>query len=372
MQKISVSLPPLHPDLGTMIAWCAIPVATGEQPLLLAFNEQAELWQIELFTGQIRLISQVELPAFQPAYPVQLIVSPCGRAAAVSNRFGKYAVVIELASGNTLLSLERGEYHYDKSVYPLAFIMKKEQLLLVYGTDWNRLELISLLPELQPLSDRDIPVSQSEAQAAKANEHYLNYFHGELHVSPDGEHLAETGWIWGPVGIARVWNSSKWMDNVWESEDGDSLESIWYPLLDWDLPMIWLDAQRLAIWGQLDEDLLEKEDWQQEGVQSAIVIYDVQQHDRHAVITNAPTFLTSVTLPGLFVHPQAQLAVSSTGKLFAWGREVDMQAWDLSTLQPEPLDSPFQPDLYHPQADLFLKFEKGCIEAWQYVVTGKE
>ncbi|MFD1884177.1 hypothetical protein [Paenibacillus wenxiniae] len=364
-----IPLPQLQPNPGTMIAICALPISIMEQPVLLALTDQLQLWQIELRTGLTRQLATIELFEFEPHHPVQFIVSPCGRLAGISNRFGKYAIIVELASGTTILSLERGEYHYDKSTYPLAFIRQNEQLLLAHGTDWNRLELTALLPEMKSLSTRTIPNRQGESDAEKA--HYLDYFHGKLHSSPNGTFLAETGWVWAPAGVTRVWSNREWLANVWESEDGTSLDSFWKPLIDWDLPMVWLNDELLAIWGQLDEDLLDEEDWEVEGTQSAIMIYNAKLRARHAVITNAPKFQTRTDLPDVFVHPQAQLAASFTGKLFAWGHAVPLQVWDLSTQQLEyqQLDHSnpnIQPDLYHTEADLFLKIGSGSIQAWRY------
>ncbi len=366
MNLHAVSLPQLQPSPGNLVALCVLPSFTAEQPLLLALNTDAELWKIELLTGMTRQLATIQLPEWEPDHPVQLIVSPCGRFAGISNRFGKYAIIIELASGTTILTLERGEYHYDKSTYPLAFIRQNEQLLLAHGTDWNRLELTAFLPEMKPLSTRTIPNPQGESDAEKA--HYLDYFHGKLHSSPNGTFLAETGWVWAPVGVTLVWNNNAWLANVWESEDGTSLDSVWQPLIDWDLPMVWLNDELLAIWGKLDEDLLDEEDWGEEGTQSVIMIYNAKLRTRHTVITGVPEFQTRTDLPDVFVHPQAQLAASSDGKLFAWGRAVPLQVWNLSTQQTEhqQLDHSIQPDLYHAETDLFLKIGADSIQAWRY------
>ena len=53
------------------------------------------------------------------------------------------------------------------------------------------------------------------------------YFHGRLAVSPGNTRIAESGWVWGPVGVLASWDLKAWVtDNLWESEDGATLEQI--------------------------------------------------------------------------------------------------------------------------------------------------
>ena len=55
-------------------------------------------------------------------------------------------------------------------------------------------------------------------------EHYLDYFHGTLAVSPDQQWIVDDGWVWAPAGIPRTWNFRRWIEeNPWESEDGPSV-----------------------------------------------------------------------------------------------------------------------------------------------------
>jgi len=53
--------------------------------------------------------------------------------------------------------------------------------------------------------------------------HYLDYFHGALHVNPKGSHVLDDGWIWHPLGVPTTWSLQRWVtENPWESEDGPS------------------------------------------------------------------------------------------------------------------------------------------------------
>ncbi|MEW4372526.1 hypothetical protein [Paenibacillus kandeliae] len=363
------SYPPLQQNPGKLLAireWSPSSVATETmEPQLIALNEQQQVWKIDLLSGAVQRIAQLDLMEFHATHPVQLVISPCGRFAAVSNTLGRHAVVLNLESGNMVMELNRGEYHYDKSTYPLAFVQRDQQVLLIHGKDWNRLELTSLLPDVRAISER--PVPQVHSDSYSRDDHYLDYFHGQLHVSPDGKYVAETGWAWTPVGITVAWSMDDWMNNVWESEDGESRDRIWSPLIDWDVPMVWLDHERLAIWGQVDEDMLDEEDWDTEGTAPAILIYHVNQRTRQKVLLEVPAFSMDSGIEDVFMHPQAQLAVSSAGTLFAWGQGLPLYSWNLTDWQVEIHDYPALPDLYHVQADSFLKIEDGRIEAWRFL-----
>lgn len=85
--------------------------------------------------------------------------------------------------------------------------------------------------------------------------HYLDYFHGALHVSPDGRWIVDDGWVWAPVGAPRAWSLDGWLDaNVWEGEDGESCIRFRQLPYHWDSPMCWLDERRVVLWGLGTDD----------------------------------------------------------------------------------------------------------------------
>ncbi len=42
--------------------------------------------------------------------------------------------------------------------------------------------------------------------------HYLDYFHGELSVSPAENWIADNGWVWHPSGIVTSWSLQAWFN----------------------------------------------------------------------------------------------------------------------------------------------------------------
>lgn len=359
--------PPLQPDPGKLLVIRELPQPPGtpdnSQPRLIALNEHLQLWQIDLQSGRTTAIADLHLPDFNSKHPIQLVISPCGQAAAVSNRFGRHATVVSLQTGRTLLELSRGTYHFNVSTYPLAFAERGQELVLIHGVDWNRLDLTVVLPEAGTVA-ADIIHTEASSDLQKDD---LDYFHGQLHVSPDHTYIAETGWAWSPTGITRVWNLSNGAQNKPATGEGEQLNAIWTPLSDWDLPMVWLDNERLAVWGQIDGDMVDEEDWQEEGIRPAILVYNAAKNSREIVLTDLPAYVMSSGTSDVFIHAQAQLASSSSGRLFAWGTGLPLYCWSLPDMQPQIYEIPVQPDLYHRQADLFVRISDRGIEAWRCV-----
>ncbi len=55
-----------------------------------------------------------------------------------------------------------------------------------------------------------------------------------------------------------IWSINRWLENIWESEDGSSRKVLWSWMKDWDNPLCWLTNQTIAILGMKKE--LEDED----------------------------------------------------------------------------------------------------------------
>jgi len=142
--------------------------------------------------------------------------------------------------------------HVEHCRFPLAFCESPAALLLIHGTDWNRLDVSDPWTG-QLLSAR---IHMSPLQEGEDHEHYLDYFHGRLTASPDGELLVDDGWVWAPAGIVRVFSLRRWIElNPWESEDGPTLLSLCVRHYAWDLPVCRPGAGTLAVWGEGDDDL---------------------------------------------------------------------------------------------------------------------
>ncbi|OWR30862.1 hypothetical protein CDO73_09750 [Saccharibacillus sp. O23] len=348
---------------------------------LLAVNDRSELVRVSPLPGEIQILSALHIPEFDPLKPIQIVTDVRGRYAAVSNRYGRYAVVFALpdsadapgARAEKILKLDRGDYYTDKSRFPLAFAELDDRTLLIHGSDWNRVELTEL-PSLRPLAERAFPgrdeagesdesveaaefdnlveatgpeeaeTTVSDAQADVGESGIpplpeLNYFHGGLLTSPDGSRIADTGWVWQPVGLIGAWSLREWLNDPWASENGESLKHF-FQSEDWDLPAAWIDNERLAAWGRIDTDLLDPEDYAEIESKPVIVIHNARTGSVSRVARDVPLYLLSTAfVPSweCFPYPLGGMAFSEN-RLFFWGRGVPLHVWNLRASEAAPVD----------------------------------
>lgn len=428
----------LSAPIGAAAAASSIPLAeqaakSSASCGLVAVNDRAELLRVSPLQGEIRILSALPIPEFDPLKPIQIVVDAAGRYAAVSNRYGRYAAVYALpdsqdapgARAEELLKLDRGDYYTDKSRFPLAFAELDDRTLLIHGSDWNRVELTEL-PSLRPLAERAFPgrdgagasgksveAAESdnlaeatgpdeEAETTESDVHAegsesdipplpeLNYFHGGLLTSPDGGRIADTGWVWQPVGLLAAWSLREWLNDPRASENGDSLKHF-FQTEDWDLPAVWIDNERIAAWGRVDTDLLDEEDYAEIESKPVIVIHNVLTGSVFRVAKDVPLYLQStafVPSSECFPYPLGGMAFAEN-RLFFWGRGVPLHIWNLppaeaaaagladsrpgrigesagstSTTDPAPDSAPypvteieFHDAVYHPAAKLFIDLQ---------------
>jgi hypothetical protein len=164
-------------------------------------------------------------------------------------------------------------------------------------------------------------------EGEKAPEHYLDYFHGQLTVSPEGEYVADNGWVWHPVGVVRTWSARRWLkENIWESEDGPTAKDLVWRAYFWQGPLCWIDNRRLAIWGYGDDD---------EWMLSAVRLFDV--------VSGAEI--------GWFPGPEGRLVFDRY--LFAFGTS-GVSVWNTGKGTCLLQDDSFAPAAYHPVTGEFL------------------
>jgi predicted NAD-dependent protein-ADP-ribosyltransferase YbiA (DUF1768 family) len=177
--------------------------------------------------------------------PLVLVVAPGGELAAVGEATKRRAVVLEPVSGRITHRLTRDDYHPEHCYFPLGFFELEGRLLLVHATEWNRLDVIDARTGAL-LTARTAGAGPGQ----KSPEHALDYFHSDLHVSPEGTRVIDNGWIWHPYGQVRVFSLARWVrENPWESEDGPSVRPLAGRAYFWDGPVCWLDENTVAVWG---------------------------------------------------------------------------------------------------------------------------
>jgi hypothetical protein len=234
------------------------PINQESQSIWLMLAEDGRLSRFDAHSGKAELVGAIEIPAESAEDPFRghtlrphLHVSKDGQFAAVVNDYGRYGRVINLQSGKVTLMLDGDEYRPDTVPFSFAFAYWQGRVVVIHRTAWNRLDLSDasngeLLSKRGPTSYRD---------GEQRPQHYLDYFHGALYLSPKGTHILDDGWVWHPVGMPVVWSVDRWLsENVWESEDGPTRKDMCGRNYYWDHGIAWLDEETVALGGIGDDD----------------------------------------------------------------------------------------------------------------------
>jgi hypothetical protein len=154
---------------------------------------------------------------------------------------------------------ERGKYHVENCSFPIGFIERDGETLLVRAADWNRLDIIRL-SDFTLLTPRELNDDNS-----------IDYFYSKLTVSPDGRHFAMDGWVWQPMESIMVYD----VDRFFTEYDKASVQ------LDppqhvsgynWDRPLCWVDNHTIAIGHNPNEGNTDAGP-----VPSRILLYDISR-----------------------------------------------------------------------------------------------
>lgn len=248
----------LPKQIGTVVD--IAPITQEERSVWLLLTERGGIIRWDAETGDRVHLGSIEVPAepehkpfYGHALKRRLHASGDGNFVAVVNDYGRYGRVMDLRSGKVTLALDGGQYHPETVPFSFAFAEVSGRTVAIHRTDWNRLD-VSDPSTGELLTDRG---STSFYQGQECPEHYLDYFHGALYVSPCGTRIADDGWVWHPVGIPRVWSLNRWLsDNVWESEDGPSRIDLCARSYYWGQAVTWIDERFIAVGGIGEDDEL--------------------------------------------------------------------------------------------------------------------
>jgi hypothetical protein len=234
------------------------PANQERRSIWLLLAEDGCITRFDADTGEWRQLMSTSLvsePDHKPwgghVLKRRLHSSSCGGFAAIVNDYGHYGQIVDLRSGRVTLMLDGGD-HYEETVpFSFAFAQVRGRVVAIHRTAWNRLDVSD--PSTGALLTARSPTSYQRGQDRP--NHYLDYFHGALYVSPNDVHIIDDGWVWHPVGIPNAWNLERWIaDNVWESEDGNTRRPLCARDYYWDHGMTWLDDQRIAVGGLTEDD----------------------------------------------------------------------------------------------------------------------
>ena len=147
-------------------------------------------------TAELNTLYRLSKLGFKIDAEAVLCVSFKNDFAACFRASGQHAIVFDLKTGAITARIDRGSYHSENSYFPIAFFEYQQRTLLVAGTDWNRLDIFE--PGSGTLLTKRV---FGEVKKEKLPDHYLNYFHAQLLVSPKEIGLSTTGGYGIPGGL---------------------------------------------------------------------------------------------------------------------------------------------------------------------------
>jgi hypothetical protein len=315
-----------------------VPVTAGSRSVWLLLAEDGRIGRLDADSGEWDLLARATVPAEPDHDPWnghqlrrRLHADPFGNFAAVVNDYGRYGQVVDLRTGAVTLVLHGGDYHEETVPFSLAFTQHQGRTVVIHRTDWNRLD-VSDAATGELLTVRE-PTSYRTGEPRP--DHYLDYFHGALHLSPGGRWIVDDGWVWHPVGVPVAWDVQSWLhDHVWESEDGPSRGALCYRDYHWDIPMCWTGENLLAISGIGSDD---------EAMIPGVRIFDVSTGAEVAA----------------FAGPAGAL-FGAEGRLCSAGPD-GLQVWDPLTGERIATVPGFVPASYHPAAGELAGISGGVL-----------
>lgn len=328
---------PLPIHLRGALDWAAVPGT--DRPVWVFLTARGRLFRFDAETGHHEILAKVRLPRddAEPAMDgsahrraPRLHLSGSGRYAAVVNDHGSQGTVIDLHTGRTTMTLDGADYHAWTVPFALAFTCHEGRDVMVHRTAWNRLDVCD------PATGEEL-TSRSHPEDRRP-EHHLDYFHGALHVSPDGRWIADDGWVWHPVGIPSVWDLRRWLEvNPWESEDGPTLRWLCRRIYAWDLAVCWISPALVAVYGIGPDEL---------ALLDGVRVFD------------AGTGTETISFPG----PRRPL-MADDRRLYSGG--VDgLEIWDPRTGERTGTVPGFRPERHHPGAGELAAVHEDVLLRW--------
>jgi len=293
-------------------------------PRWFALAHDATLWQFDFSKHMANRMCDVPFSHLDWGKPISLVSSANGRFVAAYNTKGQFGCVLSVEDCQVTTELDRGNDHIEHYDFSVSFFESPSRTLLIHATAWNRLDITDPAVK-QLLTERQQPNRES---LRPEPDHYLDYFHSRILVSPTADWVADYGWHWHPYGLIYSWNLQVWLQtNVWESEDGASKHYFAGRPYFWDGPWCWIDDVTLAVWGYGDDDC---------NLVDAVLFFDV----------------TTGQQTHWFAGPHGDFAYDEF--LYCYSQDEGTSVWDVATGECLVTDRSLKPLGYHARSRTFL------------------
>lgn len=201
---------------------------------IILLSDKSNLFRKNLGNGDIIFVLNLD-DLLDVSQPVRLYTYQ--NYLAIVNQRGKNGIVLNLVNNTVALKLLRGEYQVEHCSFPIAFYSRENNVYLIHGTDWNRLDITclntgELLTERVVQYDKEAPIN------------YLDYFHSSLCLSPNELSFISNGWVWQPYDVMLLWTIEDFLQTYEvEHHSLSVLETSGY---NWDRPLCWIDNQTIG------------------------------------------------------------------------------------------------------------------------------
>ncbi len=258
------------PISGKIIALCW---SNLHHHQVYALTQAASLLLIDTTTGSI--VAEHTLPWGDLDWekPVQVALSSQDQFLCLANDYDQYGYVFDLHQGEVSFKLDRGTYHTIQTKFPTIFFRKEGKEYLIHAADWNHIDITELATQTL-ITQRDTNQYEKEG--------YLDYFYGELHLSPNQQWLLSSGWVWNPVSVIKFINLEKWFyENKAEPEQNQEAN---FGIVSyyWDRAICWVGNTTVAYFYDPREEELEEDACEEQGIrpdQSYLFLYDVRTRE---------------------------------------------------------------------------------------------
>ncbi len=243
--------------------------------IIYCLCKNAYLIQINTETKEVNQIMPLKLDKIDFEKSISLQLSDQDNLISITNSKGKVGCIYNLVLKEIALTLDRKDYNTEQTYFPIKFLTINNLDYLIHATDWNHLEIFDFKLK-KNLTER----TTNKYVEGKKNELYLDYFYGQLHLSPSKKWLLSSGWNWHPVSSLKFIDFNKWMnESKFEPEKENDANRIIMSNY-WDRALCWIDDDTIAyIFDPMEEDI-DKEEIVEGGYEidtSYIMIYDVSK-----------------------------------------------------------------------------------------------
>jgi hypothetical protein len=174
----------------------------------------------------------------------------------VAERFGVNAALYSLETG-IVRDLKREDYHCDVSSYSIGILEHSDRILLIHQSQWNRLDIFDA-KTWEDLTEREVYCRKTDENTENGNpvlerKNYMDYFHSQLLVSPNGNYFLSNGWHWHPMGLIYLFETTEFLRTF----ESGCLSTRCQSPYNWDRPCTFIDNETFVI--ALDDE--EKSDY---------------------------------------------------------------------------------------------------------------